>query len=119
VQLRDSINYEFSHDWKKHFRGKSFEELVSDSVEDIPRLRLESDSKRTHTHGHTHKMKLLFSVSKAVHMAAQPAATYSGHRMSFARATLLEEFGDVQIRYDANTHCCSCMHAVRDEFVIL
>jgi hypothetical protein len=106
VQLRDSINYEFSHDWKKHFRGKSFEELVSDSVEEIPRLRLDGDTKaRSHTHGHAHKMKLLFSVSTAVHMAAQPSATYTGHRMSFARATLLEEFQE--FRYDNNSKRCS------------
>jgi hypothetical protein len=99
AQLRESINYDFAHDWKRFYRGKSYEELASDVVEDMPRLRIDGDGKRTNTTSASQKMKLLFSVSQvsqAVHVTSQPL--HPGLRASFARATLLEEFSDTLTR---------------------
>ena len=84
VQLRENINYDLAHDWKAMFRGKSFEELLSESAEDLPRLRIERDSRR-------HKKKLQGP-------SAASAVSMTKLRVTFARATLLDEFGRANAR---------------------
>jgi hypothetical protein len=67
------------------FRGGNFEDLVSEGAEDLPRLRVERESRR-------HK-------KKPQNAQAVSSQTMSKLRASFARATLIGEFNSSAARY--------------------
>jgi hypothetical protein len=90
-QLREGINFDLSHDWRRLFHNKGFEELVSDNVDDIPRLRVDCDNRRPH--------------AAAASLKTKPAPGESGvlfqsmitrqRKFSYARFALLDEFSDM------------------------
>ena len=86
-----------SHDWRRLFHNKGFEELVSDNVDDIPRLRVDCDNRRHHhhaaaaSHHHHHKHK---------HATGESGVLFQSmitrqRKFSYARVALLDEFSDM------------------------
>jgi hypothetical protein len=89
LQLVEGINFALSHDWNRLFHNKSFEDLLSDYVEDIPRVRFEGDARRPNAPNRPKG----FSVETSESVV--PLQSGKRPSLTFARTTLLEEFSDI------------------------